>query len=272
MPPQFTTIIAIDRQHLEELRVAWPTWAKNAPECMRRMLVIYDDISPDCHVPESLLHPDEPDGIGFMMNARDIVSNGEIWPISSILPKSYCRGSFGRDNTSVTQRERMLTALTFAPKFVSTPYFFKLDTDAIAWREGIVISDHWFDGSPAIIAPRWGYTKPGHWLDTLDRWADEVAPGNDKPARVMSGGVAKSARIISYAMFGRTDFAKRIVDLVESRGGECRLPVPSQDTFSWYAASLFGESVVRLNMSGVVWKHCGGSMSKLRELSAEAVK
>lgn len=262
MPPQFTTIVAIDRQHLEELRVAWPTWAKNAPQCVRRMLVIYDDVSLECRVPEDMLHPDNPNGIGFMTNAHGIVRHGEIKPISLILPKS-----FPLDN-SVTQRERMLTALTYAPQFIDTPYFLKLDTDTIARKSGSPVLDSWFDGSPAIIAPRWGYTKPGHWLDTLDRWADVVAPGNEKPARVASGGVAKSARIISYAMFGRTDFAKRIVDLVESGGGQCRLPVPSQDTFSWYAATLFGEQVTRLSPAETGWKHCGGDMRKLRELAA----
>lgn len=263
MIPQFTAIVAIDRQHLEELRVAWPTWARNAPECMRRMLVIYDDVSSECRVPEFMLHPDEPTGIGFMTNSRGIVRHGAIKPISDILPES-----FPRDGVSVTQRERMLTALTHSPRFVDTPYFLKLDTDTVAADSGAYLDESWFDGSPAIIAPRWGYTKPGHWLDTLDRWADVVASGNEKPHRIMSGGIAKSKRIISYAMFGRTDFAKRIVDLVESGGGQCRLPVPSQDTFSWYAATLFGEQVVRLNPAETGWKHCGGNMRKLRELAA----
>lgn len=265
MPPRFTTIVAIDKTHLEELRLSWPTWERNAPECIRYMLVIHDDMSANESIFPSQLDPDAPDGIGFMTNSR-LVQSGAVVSASSLLP-----AGFPRDPNATTQRERMLTALAMAPKLVQMSYYLKLDTDTIATKSGRSVADSWFayqDKPPAIIAPRWGYTKPGHWLDSLDRWADEVAPGNEKPKRESSGGVAKSPRIISYAMFGRTDFAKSMIELIEKRG---RLPVPSQDTFSWYAASLFREPIVRLNPSASCWRHYGGNLNRLKLAAAEAV-
>lgn len=244
---EFTTIVAVDQEHLEELRVSWPTWRANSRPITYSPLIVLCDS----------------ENVRDQLDFIDI----EFEPllVSDVLPVSFPPGHH------ITQRERMLTALTYAAKVVSTDWFLKLDTDSIAFGgDDSLLDTDWDedDSPPDVVAPRWGYTKPGHWIDELDRWADLVAPHNAKPFRRMSGGVAKSSRIISYAMLGRTEFVRQCLAKVNGNG---RLPVPSQDTFTWYAAELFQRRIKRLNPHTIRWKHAGGRLHKLRTLAAEAL-
>ena len=247
-----TVIVGVDRQHLEELRVSLPTWVRNVDGLADFQFVMIGDV-------ESI--DDDLSDDALLLANMCGVNNVTFRDVSAILPAGF------PPRHDVTQRERMLTALAFAPSLVSTPTYLKLDTDTVALPVRDKLLSAKVTGSRPIAAPRWGYTKPGSWLDTLDLWSDQTAPGNAKPYRVASGGVAKSQRIISYAMLGDTEFAKRCLQMLTSP----RLPVPSQDTFYWYCAELLGREISRLSTSEICWRHAGGNMRKLKELAAEAM-
>lgn len=237
----FTTLVAVDEAHLPELRVAWPTWYRNFHQLATRNLVIVCDTA------------DVLDQLEF------IEIDFEALLVDEVLPTSFPR--------QVSQRERMLSSLVHAARDIPTEYFLKLDTDTLAPRGGVFYDDGWFVDRPAIVAPRWGYTKPGHWLTTLDRWGDQVMPDHSAPDWKLDGGVAKSSRIISYAMYGRTDFGRRILEHLGPTG---QLPVPSQDTLSWYAAARWGEPVVRLRPAQHRWIHCGGRINQMIEIARDS--
>ena len=252
--PQFTTIVAVDAEHLREFVVAFPTWVQNVRGFDRKSLLLLFDSN---------------------MSAGEIASLHAYSDcpvhVDEILPPKFPR------TYAVTQRERMLSAIAYATRRVTTKWFLKLDTDTIAmpggdWLYEAAVKNEDASGGAVIIAPRWGYTKPGHWLDMLDLWADTVPQlrHSYRPKRTMSGNVAKSPRIISYAMFGRTDFANECLDLLADREGR-RLPVPSQDTFAWYCAVAMQRDVVRVNPSGIRWRHAGGNYGKLTTLAREAL-
>jgi hypothetical protein len=248
----FTMLVAVDAPHLEELRIVWPTWVRHAPDVLAiPLLLVFDDVSAN-----AVWHPD----LHWLHKAHGGLVTA---PLSSVLPTGY-----SRNPATITQRERMLTGLVYAARHITTPWFLKLDTDTLAVPEGRFWSPDWFSPDTVLAAPRWGYTKPGHWLDTLDRWADVSAPGNVKPPRVMGEKIASSPRITSYAMWGRTDFARECLTLL---GDEPRLPVPSQDTFCWFCAALLGRGVTRLRASQHCWRHAGGNRGKLERVAREVL-
>ncbi len=244
-----TIIVGVDAVHAAEWSVSLPTWLKNVPGIREfPFLVIADD-----PVTLEIAHG--------MVRHHELTAH--VTSAYSILPKKFPR------RFDVTQREMMLSALAFAPLEIETRCFFKIDTDTVAFPlvDCLLSTMPKVSSKRPFAAPRWGYTKPGHWVDTLDRWSDEVAPGNAKPYRVTSGGVARSNRFISYAMIGDTTFARECLSLAGSR-----LPVPSQDTFYWYCAELLGRKVIRLNPHDTCWRHAGGNHGKLARLAAEALE
>lgn len=247
-----TVTVAIDRHHLEELRVSLPTWVRNVDGFADFPFILIGDV-------ESI--DDNLSNDALLLANTCGVNNVTFRDVAAVLPAGF------PSRHDVTQRERMLTALAFAPSMVTTPTYLKLDTDTVALPVRDKLLSAKVTGSRPIAAPRWGYTKPGHWLDTLDLWSDQTAPGNAKPYRVASGGVAKSQRIISYAMLGDTAFANRCLRMLTSP----RLPVPSQDTFYWYCAMLLGREVSRFSTNEICWRHAGGNMRKLKKLAAESM-
>lgn len=239
---RFTTIVGVDARHLQELRVAWPTWEQNCPAVTTGPILFVTDLTPI-----------ELGQLGQLAPQARLVESRAILPIA--FPPRH----------SVTQRELMLSAIAHAPRLVETELFLKLDTDTLAFPgDDALLRDH----GAAIVAPRWNYTKPGCWIDTLDRWADAIGLIERRPAREVRGGIAMSRRIISYAMVGQTSFARELLDLL---GPDGRLPVPSQDTFLWYGAELLGRQIVRLRGDQTRWRHCGGSLERMRRLSREAL-
>lgn len=247
-----TIIVAVDREHLPELAVSLPTWRKNVDDFDRcPMIVIYDDAL-------------SRDDLELAVRLTIDIDDSDFMPVSKIVGDMTRQGG-----QPITQREKMLTALAFAPFHIATLTYLKLDTDTIALPvvDSLLRCDV-SNGSP-IAAPRWGYTKPGSWIDTLDQWADRVAPGNAKPYRLPAGRITKSSRIISYAMLGSTMFARQCLSLL---GDSNRLPVPSQDTFYWYCCELLGKKCQRLSPNSLQWRHAGGNMRKLKELAAEALQ
>ena len=225
-----TTYVAVDREHLPELRLSLETWRKHRPEIWRGPLVLIVDGDLDLSFVE---HPD-----------------------MQVVPP--VAGDYAN------QREKMLTSLTVLPATATTPWYLKLDTDAVALRSGSWFDEGWFSGDFCLVSSPWGYTKPAYFLDQLDVWAQGVPElaSEGRPPRVYAGGVAKSKRIISYVMFGRTDWTEMVVGLLDGP----KLPCPSQDTFLWYCAARMKDPFLRVKMSNFGWAHGGSSYRRVREL------
>lgn len=236
--PDYTITIAVDRQHLEELRLSAVTWRAHRPEFFNKPWLFLSD-----GVSEKEIR----DALGQLIELPPV-------RVAQVNPQWDYWG----------QREKMLSSFVFyAPHYVKTPYFLKLDVDAMATFPCPWLDPKWFAGNPVFVSQKWGYTKPGGWLDELDRWADihpdERLRGGAAPHRVMGESVAKSARIISWCCFIQTEFAHRLASYCAPR-----LPVPSQDTTMWYVAERLGEHFARVRFPG--WHHAGGNVRKMREI------
>lgn len=247
---QFTTILAVDDQHAEELAVAWSTWVRHKPEIMANPLHVYFDYDyGGCH---------------YWINRLSFINH----PDRSIFGWS---NDHAEDNPYATQREKMLNAFFYAPTEVKTPHFLKLDTDVIATSHGDWISDDLFFGDPAYVSSPWRYSRPADVLDRLNRWAESQSwlAGCRRPVgrKHPDGAKVMHDRIISWLYFGRTDWHR---EMYEKCGG--RLPVPSHDTTLWYLADVLEQRrhTVRFNRRG--WQHCGGNLQKMKQLAAVAMK
>jgi hypothetical protein len=251
MIPDFTILVALDREHLQEFAWSYPTWIMHKPNLIRRPLLLAIDVA---H------HDDRDDAIRRWTEALQFVLRRHCGPVSFFewdgLPE-------------LPQRERMLTALVRAVADVETPYYLKIDTDTIAtggpdnW-----INPEWFDGSPACIASPWGYTKPAGMVADFDLWADKhpQAFGALRIEHKIMGNVARHRRMISWLMFGNTAWSRRMAGLA----GE-RLPIPSQDTFLSCCAARGGGEIRRVRMSEHGWRHVGGGGKRLQVIAREAL-
>jgi len=246
--PEFTTIVALDPEHLWEFEQTWPTWRAFKPEILANpMMLLLDANIPRLwwkrHLDGFYDHPN------FEM----------AWVV---------------DTPSWSQRERMLTAMVAVTRSLTTPFYLKIDTDCVAMGPGEWIRPWWFDHGhkPVLIAPPWSYTKPADAIYRLDNWADGV-PGLaeherlDKRLKIRyrpSSRLVKHRRIISYVMFGRTDWTAEMSRLA----GE-RLPVPSQDTYLWYCAERRQDFYRVTKIPG--WKHCHG-LTRIQHVAKTVLK
>lgn len=230
MHPEFTTIVAVDPEHIHELRAVFPTWWHFKPEIFQGEFWVLRDPA---------------------VSTDDIfqATNGAVDRIIDVLDP---------EQRHATQRAKMLNAFVAVASEIPTPWYLKLDTDAVATEPGEWIDPAWFDGRSVAISSPWGYTKPGRWLEELDQWAQNTDPlcFHSPPDRTVVGKVAKSRRIISWVMFGRTDFAIDLWGMCQRTGGV--LPVPSQDTTLWYVAARLREPIRRVRFSHLGWRHVNG--------------
>jgi hypothetical protein len=233
-PIDFTTLVGLDVEHVEELRLTWPTWVRFRPEILQHpMICVCDGALSEDHWHTALSFVDHPD--------KSIV----VW---------Y--------QPDVSQRAKMLTALTLAPAaWVSTPWYLKLDTDAVACTSDDWIQDEWFapniDGQlPAFVTNPWGYTKPADAIVRLDDWADQVPAMKNKPRLNLvptpGASLISHRRIISWCFFGNTQWTRTVTSYCDGR-----LPVPSQDTYLWYCAARRGDFYRTVRMKHVGWQHIG---------------
>lgn len=250
MLAEWTNIIGVDAKHIAELAVSLPTWRRFYPEIFegrRRTLL--------------LVHAEA---------ARDAE-----WAVAACGGAERCVVLPVMPQNGWTHRELMLTALVFAPLHVRTEYFLKIDTDAIAVsREEGWACECWFARKPVYVAPPWGYTKPGTFLEVLDRWSDEQPDlfGLPKPARQSGERVASHRRCISWLYFGRTDWhAALAARFCRPLAADDRLPVPSQDTITSYMANLMGEHVAYRQMKHWGWRHVSGGVAGIQRAINERV-
>jgi len=237
--PEFTTICAVDPEHLPELAAVFPTWWHFKPEIFQRPFWVLRDIR--VHVEDIF-----------------VATNGAVDRIITV-----------EDSDSFeSQREKMLNALVYVAQHIETPYYLKLDTDTVATGHGQWIKPEWFEGNPVFVASPWGYTKPAEFIERLDAWANINHDLEDypPPKRKIEGNIARSRRIISWCMFGETAFTKMAISLF---AGE-KMPAPSQDTTLWYIAERLALPYRRVKMKKHGWRHVHG-LNRIRHVANEAL-
>lgn len=250
LPVDFSLLLVLDPPHLDELRCTWPTWRAHRPELMQvPVLIVCDAVTCPHHDHEAWWRQQ----LGFVV--RDNPSVDLI---------------FSDWRPDLPQRERMLTEFIYAPQLIETSYYLKLDTDVVATGPGRWIEPEWFRDDPVFVASPWGYTKPAEHLETLDRWAAEIPDLQNRPApeRRVVGGVAKHARMISWLMFGNTEWTRALAVLFEP---DSRMPVPSQDTTVHYIAARHGDHYCTARMNRYGWQHIGRGGERLKQAAAAAL-
>lgn len=222
----FTTCIATDSRYLPLLRLTWQTWQRHRPELFQQPLLVLSA------VPVA--------DLDFVRRSHPNVRVVDI-----------------PDMANVPTRERVFTAfIQLAPWLVETPWFFKLDVDTVARRaDSGWCADGLVEGEPVFVASPWNYTKPADAVARLDAWADKVPelakfPPLNLPFDPKSDKVITRGRVASFTYFGRTDWHRWLAGL-------CRtLPIPSQDTLTWYVARRTGAFFRQHKMKRHGWSFC----------------
>lgn len=131
-----------------------------------------------------------------------------------------------------SQRELMLSAFVLGiEQYVKTPYYVKLDCDCYFTDSQDVFTDE--DLQYDIVGHKWGYTKPGWWIDKL-----QGKPIDENNIRV------NHDRIASFCCLHKTEY---VVNLAKQFNG--RLPIPSHDTVVWfYTKNWKGINVKKLGV------------------------
>lgn len=120
-------------------------------------------------------------------------------------------------------RELMLSSFILgSARYVKTQYFVKIDADTYFTSEDDVFVGR--DFKYDVVSHRWGYTKPGSWINKLDKYYFDKDTGD-------YGKRYSEKRIQSICCLHKTDFVKMLADMFKER-----LPIPSHDTVLWYFA------------------------------------
>lgn len=242
-------VVGVDKKHLPQLALTWPTWKKHKPEILDWPMVVFFD--------RSQLEASQVFGVVDHPSLRTIA-----WPFDG-MDKAYLGN--GTSKWDDPQRYKMLAGFVHVPPMsVITDYWLKLDVDVVATGCPKWIDYSWFDGDPAIVAHRWTFTKPADQMERLDEWAQttgDIDPffANSAPLGLKAPSGATRLghrRIISWCAFFRTSFSSLTSHLATFSCGPGRLPVPSQDGYQWYCAKRMGMPIVRPNMKSLGWQHC----------------
>ena len=215
--PDATIVTACDPAYVEKLRLTFPTWERHKQITRYPIIVFVQGMALD------------DDRLAFLKH-----------PSVRLIPWEFPVES---------QREKMLSAFVFGvARHVRTPWWLKLDADAYATDATPLITEEMKRYS--LYGHRWGYSFAEH-IRTLDVWAGEhpelkAAPIFDS-SRVR-GRRYYHRRTASFVQLEKTALTRTAVRL----GGD-RLPVPSQDTYLFYLATLLGHPVGSANFK----KHHG---------------
>lgn len=242
----YTTVCGVDKKHLEQLALVWPTWAKHKPSLLEHpMIVFYDKSQVDsAEIREIVDHP-----------RLSIYS----WPMGFVQYTGTAQSKWKNP-----QRYKMLAGFVYVPAmYVRTQYWLKLDTDVVAVGHNHWIDENWFADNPAIIAHRWSFTKPPQQMKQLDDWAaynEPVLPrltGNPPLNLHPVDGASRLGhkRIISFCGLFNTKFTKDVARMCGTTCGGYKLPAPSQDGVMWYVAKRMGKEIKRVDMKSRGWQH-----------------
>lgn len=246
---KFDIVLGVDRGHIEHLRVVWANWQERKPSLFEhRFIIFYDD--------------------SVNIEELDLITGGD-----SVLYVSWnpgCAYVSDGDRWSDPQRQQMLSGFVYvASEVVQTEYWLKLDLDVIAESDDDWVELSWFSNSPAIVAHRWGYTKPADQMLKLDAWAaaNQIDGQPLELSPQPGSSMVSHKRIISWCAFFETRFTQDCIraSMSEPYG---KLPVPSQDGFMWYLATRWGLPVNRVNMKAKGWSQ-RSTLSAVREKIGE---
>ena len=262
----FTILCGVDAKHLNQLRITYPTWIRHKPRFLDyKMLVFYDREEVKLHeIRQAISHPrlelhEWPPEEGVVFEG----DSSEKW--------------------THPQRYKMLAGFVHASKWITTPYYLKLDCDTIATG-----MEHWIDSKwfiydfdlPVIVSHPWGFTRPAGQLLLYDQWVKEcerrlpefanTLPLNLKPIKPESERV-RHRRIISWCAFFDTKFTQTCSSMAERTCGKYKLPFPSQDTFLWYCSVRMNRKVVRVSMKKRGWEVWQG-MKRIEEAITRAMQ
>jgi len=245
----FTTVVAVDEKHAEELRAVWPTWQRYRPSIFKQPLLLICDAKRTKR---------------WWHGRLSFLDHPNIKWLKWNLP--------GTD-----QREKMLSSFVLlAPFHIETDWYLKLDTDVVAAESSDWLDSSWFAPNkqgqiPAFISSPWGYTKPANFLPRLSEWAENCGAFShcDPLLFQPSNGddVAHHPRITSWCFFGNTAWTRAMASLCDGR-----LPVPSHDTFLWYCAARRRDFYRRVRMQRSGWRHVTCSLNRLRAAAQMALE
>ena len=197
MDVNFSIVTAVTPDYLAKLIWTMPTWSYK-PQFAGKPIVVF----------HSGFNCDDPRRLQF------IKSIFPTWTFINWRMPEY-----------ESTRELMLSSFVLGiEEFVKTPYFVKMDSETFFTSKENVFSETDFNYD--LVSHKWGYTKPGWWIDKL-----EGLPVNQNDTAVFSHN-----RIISFCCLHKTDF---VINVAKQYGK--RLPIPSHDTLLWWHADKHGK-------------------------------
>jgi hypothetical protein len=242
---QITLLLGVDAVTLEQLRHSHNTWLKFHPELWAMPWHVYYD-------PRAV----KPSDLDFLEH-KDL------------------RTRKWKTEGYPSQRAAMLTGFLFEPIHISTFWWMKLDTDAIALDGDTPLWEpEWFTPTESgeyncWVANPWGYSKAkgddrsmAEWAESLEAWGDGFSnrPRLDMASRI-DGRRLSMPRMASWMSFYRTEWTKQMALSFLSTGP----PVPSQDTCAWYFAERRGDRCRKVRFKRRGWTN----VPKLDKLKAK---
>ncbi len=261
MIPDFTIILGVDKKHLDQLRLTYPTWKKHKLSMLERPMIVFYDWSQ--------VNPVE---------VRKVVDRSNVMTIP--WPPIGVEYEGGDNKFTNARRYRMLSGFVHVPaELVRTPWWLKIDTDAIAHGMDDWIDPSWWADDPVIISPGWPYTKPPNQMVLLDEWVEREkeklgrlsrdTPPLDLHPKPRSDRLPHK-RIGTWCAFFKTSFTQYASAIAEKTCGLGKLPVPSQDSFLWYLAKRHGLGIRRENMKKRGWV-LFSTIGNIKRSAAEAM-
>ena len=271
MHDQVTVVVGIDAKTIEQWEVSLPTWIHYHPELRGkcRWIVFHDCATPSV------------ENRAYALMDKNLLPAGQTklikWP---------CDVSGKCDvPTYGSQRERMLTGFVHVPaKFGTTPFWCKIDTDAICLERKPLWEPEWFEWDQekhlplAFVASPWSYSKPAEQPGQLDAWGDTVtsAPAFESGQKLNLPSPEPGARRIGHKRMASwwslysAEFTHYASVLAERHCGVAKIPVPSQDGYHFYVAHRGGWPYKLASFKRRGWTNCS-KLSSLKETAARVL-
>lgn len=246
----YTIVVGVDSQHLKELALVYPTWVKHKPSLLKRRMKVFFDESV---IPQEIINAAPHPTLDWHPWPSGQYGHGAVY-------ERTVEGKWG-----CPQRAKMLAGYVFIPAMhVKTKYWLKLDTDTLATGHDDWVDPNWLSRRPAIVAQKWGLTKPANQMHELDDWVatyDYLLPtlAKAEPLNLIPEEGArklKHPRIISWCGFFHTQFTQDAAAFAARTEHIGHLPEPSQDGYMFYLAKRLGLLILREKMSARGWRHC----------------
>ena len=227
--PPLTAITAVDRSSLDTFYWTWQTWMRHRESLLSMPCRILHD-------PRERIHED----------LRMITQRHAKCELVPVIPDGDSTG-----------RDRWSHAYLRAADAINTPWYLRLDPEAVACRKSRWLSPQWFQvagGDFAFASHAWNYTKPAHVFKLLDDWAQAIPEFADGPSLDVryeeQGNTAVHDTISSWFFLGNTAWTRKLLLLAPHR-----LPCPSHEAFMVYCATRLRTPILRMSMKALGWDH-----------------